>query len=220
MMKLKKLLETSLVKTIRFNYHYFGIKYVLKPLVLISRNVKLKKLKGIVKINKRETGIVQIGYGYVGIFDKGNEKALWENNGTITFKGSAYIGLGSRIVCCGELVFGDKFTINARTNIICFEKIIFGENCLLSWNCLIIDTDFHSIYEENDEKRLNKLNENKEIIINDNVWICCNCTILKGSNIPSHCVISANSVVSKTLPKSNSIYVSNKSVKENIIWTH
>ncbi|MFA6755258.1 MAG: hypothetical protein WCR97_01945 [Bacilli bacterium] len=51
MKRFKLLLKISLFKTIKFNVHYFGLKTLFRPLVLIARNVKLLKLKGSFIIN-------------------------------------------------------------------------------------------------------------------------------------------------------------------------
>ena len=39
------LLDASILKTLRFNFHYFGIKGFRLP-VLVSKNVMLKNLRG------------------------------------------------------------------------------------------------------------------------------------------------------------------------------
>lgn len=42
---LKTMLAVSVLKTLRFNLHYFGIKGFCLP-VLVSKNVMLKNLRG------------------------------------------------------------------------------------------------------------------------------------------------------------------------------
>lgn len=44
-MRLRKLLEISMLKTVYFNLHYFGIKGMRLP-VIVSKNVMLKNLRG------------------------------------------------------------------------------------------------------------------------------------------------------------------------------
>lgn len=43
---------------------------------------------------------------------------------------------------------------------------IRGNNSIISWDCLILDTDFHRIYKDG-----NMINENKPIEIGNHVWI-------------------------------------------------
>ena len=42
---MKTMLDVSIIKTLRFNLHYFRIKGFRLP-VLVSKNVKLKNLRG------------------------------------------------------------------------------------------------------------------------------------------------------------------------------
>lgn len=42
---MKTLADVSIVKTVRFNLHYFGIKGMRLP-VIVSKNVILKNLRG------------------------------------------------------------------------------------------------------------------------------------------------------------------------------
>ena len=71
------------------------------------------------------------------------------------------------------------------------KEIIIGNNVLCGANSIITDTDWHS-------DRSNTLP--KPIIIEDNVWIGVNTTILKGVTIGQNSIIGANSVVVKDIP--------------------
>jgi acetyltransferase-like isoleucine patch superfamily enzyme len=139
-------------------------------------------------------------------------------SGKITFNGTCNIGHGSKISVgkTGDLYFGDNFTITAESTIVCFKEISFGNNCLLSWEILIMDTDFHKIKSDKGEL----LNSESSIIIGENVWIGCRTTILKGTKISNGCVVGANSLINKDLLKTNSIYagIPAKVIKENITW--
>lgn len=112
---------------------------------------------------------------------------------------------------------GDDFKISAESAIICTNKIQFGKNCLISWDDLIMDTDFHTITD----KDKHVLNPSKEIIIGDNVWIGCISTILKGSKIGNDVVVAANSLITKSIEGNNQIIGDNPTrvLKENISWS-
>lgn len=69
----------------------------------------------------------------------------------------------------GILEIGEDFNITAETTIVAFTKIQFGNNCLLSWDVLIMDTDFHKIKNEHGAI----LNNPEPNIIGDKVWIGC-----------------------------------------------
>lgn len=77
----------------------------------------------------------------------------------------------------------------------------FGSDCLLSWDILIMDTDFHPI--KNDSGEI--LNPAAEIIFGNNIWIGCRSLILKGSYIPDGCIIAANSLISKKIVGSRQV---------------
>lgn len=136
---------------------------------------------------------------------------------------SVNIGRGCRICVAegGVLTLGDKFSITGDTTIICSKGITFGDDCLLSWDILLMDTDFHSISNEQNEI----VNSSRPISFGDHVWVGCRSIILKGSEIPSGCVIAAGSLLSGSkLTRHNSVYSANGSnvstIKENIFWNH
>lgn len=54
-----------------------------------------------------------------------------------------------------------------------------------------MDSDTHSIiYEDGKPSQ-----PTKPVLFGDNIWIGCRCTILKGSNIPSNCMIGSNTTI-------------------------
>jgi len=212
---IKKFFEISLFNTVKLNFYYWGVGGLFHPRILASRNLKILKLQGKVNVKSTKAGAVQIGFGHVGIVDKGNYRSLWENSGEIIFEGVANMGPGSRIVNSGTLVIGDGFCINGSSSIICNKKISFGENVLISWDCLIMDTDFHCVLSLETGVRLN---EDQEVKIGSHVWIGCRCTILKKARIPSNSVIAAGSVINKCYSDENSVYSTTGKIKEQINW--
>lgn len=83
-----------------------------------------------------------------------------------------------------------------------FLHIKIGDYTLVGANTKIFDSDFHpvdpSIRMQNANDKANT--EMKETIIGTNVFIGCNCIILKGVHIGDNAVIGAGSVVSKDIP--------------------
>lgn len=208
----------GLPKTIYFNLKYFKLKEAIKLPVFVSHKVKLLKLDGLIIINASiRPGMIKLGFGGVGIFDKKYSRTIYQVSGKIVFNGSANIGHGSKISVnkSGKLILGDNFRISAESTIVCNKKIVFGDNCLLSWNILIMDTDFHKIISNGKITNLNK-----EIIIGEHVWIGCRCLILKGTNIPNNSIISANTNIYKSFTKQSTVIGGNppRAIKENIEW--
>ena len=80
----------------------------------------------------------------------------------------------------------------------CQKEITFGKECLLSWDILIMDTDFHHMIDSNNEI----INPPKSIHIGNHVWIGCRNTILEGVSIADNVIISANSTITKSINES------------------
>lgn len=215
MNKISIIRKTSIVKTILFNLHYFGWRGI-KPKVLISRDVKLKKIGGNVCVSNPTLGGIKLGYGHVGIIDEKNEKTVWENGGTVLFHGRAWLDVGTRIVC-GEnavLEIGENCHVMGRSSFICMKKITIGKECLISWDSLFMDSDFHKVLNTADVQ----INSDREICIGDHVWIGCRCLILKGAYIPKESVIVGGSTISKKLSRENTVYVNDIEKKNMIKW--
>lgn len=115
----------------------------------------------------------------------------------------------------GTLEFGENVNISGNTSIICYGNIKIGNDCLVSWDCLMLDTDFHKIYSDGILTNLDK-----KITVGNHVWIGARTTILKGTIVPDGSVIGAGSLCSGKLLKENAIYGGNplKILKQNIRW--
>ena len=94
------------------------------------------------------------------------------------------------------------------------KKLDIGDNCAISWDCQIMDSDFHEIYYEN------KNESDDSVKIGNNVWVGCGVKIFKGTIIPNNCVIAAYSVVKGVFLNENSLIggVPAKVIKENVVW--
>lgn len=217
--KLIKYLFTENYKTIWFNFYYLPFNQAIYFPIIISKNVYLKKMAGkIIFECPLRYNLVNIGFGEVGIFDEKRSRSIWQVSGKVIFKGKTLLGHGVKISVeeNGSLIIGKNFKLTAETAIVCHDTIEFGENCLLSWDILIMDTDSHSIINENGVKNL----MTKPVLIGNHVWIGCRSTILKGVIIPSNCVIGAGSVLNNKYKFENAIYAGSPAtlVKENINW--
>lgn len=216
-----KLITRINFKTLYFNFKYFPFRMAVKLPVLIANNVFLYKVKGRVIINGPvRTGLVQIGFGKVGVADFKRSRAIWEVNGDVVFNGRAFIMHGCKIHVMenAQLIIGDDFNMSVECVVIAQKKIQIGTSSGISWESLVMDTDFHHIYDENGIE----FNQPKEIIIGDKVWVGCKCTILKGAVIPSGSIVAANSMITKTLTGEKSIFGGNplRVLKSNITWKY
>lgn len=211
-MEIRQLFKISFIKTIIFNVHYFGLKSFFKPKIILSKNVKLSKLKGRLSFNEFDR-ICNIGFAE-NMSNSGKRcKTIFYNEGTIIFNGHFCISKGD-VICCykdGLIEIGKNFHISQMSSIICYKHIKFGNNNTISWNVLFMDSDTHKLLVND---RI--INEDSDIIIGDEVWICCNTFITKGSVIPSGGVIASNSKVTSKLSIENALYINNNDVKHNV----
>lgn len=202
-----------------FNFKYLPFKDAIKFPFFVSRNVFLLETNGTIKIDAPiKTGMIQIGYGYIGIFDMKRSRSIWQVSGEVTFKGKAHLGHGTKISVNEDahLEFGNNFRVTAESEIITQKNIQFGDNVLVSWNCLIMDTDFHKIYDQTGAL----INPPEPIIVGHKVWIGCRNVILKGSKISDGSIIGANSFLSKDISDKSGLFAGNpvRFIKGDISW--
>lgn len=183
----------GLPKTLFFNFKLLPFKDAIFLPVWVSRNVFLKNTTGKLFLGAVKPGIVRIGFGDVGVFDKKVSRTIWDVSGEARFVGSAHIGHGSKLSVSGMIEFGENFVVTAESVFIAANQICFGQNVLVSWQVTFMDTDFHSIFDNNDKR----INEDDEIVIGDEVWIGFGATLLKGSGLADGSVVASRSLISK-----------------------
>ncbi len=215
---LSKISKVNL-RTIYFNFKLLPFAQAYKLPILLSRKVQLFNTSGSCKIEGKVTsGMIKIGFGQIGMFDRRYSRSVLEIKGNLIFKGQAKLGPGSKLNIGenAELTIGDNLMITAESGIACHKNISIGNDCLISWETQIMDTDFHKIYDQNDQQ----INKDSSIIIGDNVWIGSRCTITKGSIITSNIVIASNSLINKEYDEENTLIGGQPAriLKKDIYW--
>ena len=111
---------------------------------------------------------------------------------------------------CG---FQDVHIYSANSN----NNITIGDNCMISMDVNLFNTDAHPIYDKTTGKIINYVNDMK---IGNNCWLGEGCSILKGVTVPNGTIVGWRSVVSKSIDKENCAVagVPAKIVRENITW--
>lgn len=94
------------------------------------------------------------------------------------------------------------------TAISCSLKIIIKDNVMIGGGTCIYDTDFHPLSPEDRLADKNENTVNSPVVIESNVFIGANSTILKGVTIGKNSIIGACSVVTKNIPP-NEIWAGN-----------
>lgn len=125
---------------------------------------------------------------------------------------SCYAGCSFALAERGTCSVGD-FTLLNGALIMAEERVEIGSHCLISWQVGIADSDFHPLdpaERRTDARALAPFFEDRPprpriptapVVIEDNVWIGMNATILKGVTIGENSVVAAGSVVTKSVPR-------------------
>ncbi|MEA5575978.1 acyltransferase [Anabaena sp. UHCC 0451] len=156
---------------------------------------------------------------YIGIALLG--KSTPRNDTTVINCGSqAVISLNGATIGRGvKLSVGDSAYLSIGSNsyitdssrIAAQNSITIGKNCAISFGVTIIDDDGHGF---------GLPPYSAPIVIEDNVWIGCNVTILKGVTIGEGSVVAAGAVVNKSCPPHSLIGgVPAQIIKEGVNWT-
>jgi acetyltransferase-like isoleucine patch superfamily enzyme len=110
-----------------------------------------------------------------------------------------------------KLEIGDKSYITDGSQILAQNSIVIGKNCAISFGVTIMDDDGHGI---------GLPPYSAPIIIEDEVWIGCNVTILKGVTIGKGSVVAAGAVVTKSCPPHSLLAgVPARVIKQEVTWT-
>lgn len=118
---------------------------------------------------------------------------LLRDNAELYVNGLAelYYGTTLQVHNNAKLIMGEVH-MNTGTTVVCGYKINIGNRVSTARGVFIYDSDHHPIYNADGKC----INEPKEVIISDHVWIGLKSTVLKGTTIDPNAIISANSLVS------------------------
>ena len=199
----------SIPKIIWFNFHCLPFHQAIKIPFWIHYKCRYDCGRGRIKLHGRiRPAMVRYGFSIDSAKNRNDETYFYVRKGAAcVFGGSAHIGRGSKIVVQKNamLEIGDNFAISASSTIKCFKHIRLGNDILFAWDCLVMDSDGHGIYDKDGFR----MNPDKDIFIDNKVWIGCGVTILKGANIPKNCVIGAKTIVAGGKFLENTMIVGN-----------
>lgn len=106
------------------------------------------------------------------------------------------VGKGARLEIKGQRL-STASGITCNTRIMVEKSIDIGADCIIAWDVLISDSNWHEI------KGVERC---EAISIGDNVWIAHGASVIKGAQVPSGCIIGAKSVVARgTFPENSLI---------------
>jgi len=99
----------------------------------------------------------------------------------------------------GRIIVGNGTQIGRNAVLSACKKISIGKKCLISYGVTFVDHD-HAVLDPNVSPIDAGITEGKEIEIDDDCFIGAHSFILKGVRLGKHCVVGANSVVTKSFP--------------------
>jgi acetyltransferase-like isoleucine patch superfamily enzyme len=194
----------SLPKSFYVSWRLTSFREAFRFPAMVKFNTKLISLDGQLVIDSADKEIARliVGFNSVGIYDKKYSRSILQIDGCISLRGKATFGQGARIcVIKGALLtLGHGFNNTAEGAIICRKNIKIGQNCLMSWETIIMDSDWHAVRDLNTDS---VMNENQDIVIEDNCWLGMRSMMLKGSHIAHGSIVAAHSTVTRTFDTPN-----------------
>ena len=195
---------------------YVFYKVIYKKRILAHRNCEIVGIKNIIT----GSGKLEVGMKYVG-FSSQNDHSLLRIRGALILKSSYSIGKGCRLdVGPNAKVVLGKGYINPSCKIIITKSLIIGDNTVISWDCTIMDNDFHRISYLTDGGDKTEIDNEKGITIGNDVWIGSGVKILKGASIPNSTIVAAGAIVNKVFIEENTLLggVPARVIKRGVNW--
>ena len=136
------------------------------------------------------------------------------------FDGS-YLEIGGNSAVTGEWELKDAATVTAKKLWCTWPPLVAAKggkitmgDCGLA-DTTIYNTDYHPIYDFDG----NIINQDRDVIIEDNVWVGRRTVILKGVTLGNRCMWGLGVVVRRSLPPHCiAAGMPAKVVKENVVW--
>lgn len=161
---------------------------------------------------KKKLGLL----GGEGIVVTGNVRIIKSERASVRFGESVCIYDDVKISMVNDAVppvleIGSGSAVGDRTEIHVGERVTIGSGTLISWDCCIMDRDYHAINSD--------IEKTMPVSIGDHVWIGCNSIILKGVTIGDGAVVAAGAVVTRSVP-SGALVGGNPArvIKEKVRW--
>jgi acetyltransferase-like isoleucine patch superfamily enzyme len=134
-------------------------------------------------------------------------------------EGSAFISVGDDCLIeahlvaearTSRIVIGNNVYIGGGTTLDCVDSIEIGDDVLISYQCLLLDSDGHSTDLDSRRSELARWKESggrnwaaastRPIRIGNGAWLGARTIVLKGVEIGEGAVVGAGSVVTRSIP--------------------
>ena len=200
-----------------FIYYNFFSKAVKR-----EKHAFLIPYKGaVLQISKKANIILKANaaINYYTCYKQFGRKTLLKigDNATVVVNNRLEIAYGNIIsVDNGARLELGSFYTGVGSNVICKNQMYFGNHVMLGREVCVFDSDYHDILNEFGEK----INPDKPVILEDNVWIGARTMVLKGSHVKEGAIVSANSMVMGEV-EGNRCFINKreaKSIGGEIFW--
>ena len=127
-----------------------------------------------------------------------------------------YIEEGSKVYIGKNCELNNLYVV-ANCNYTKQHKLVIGDNVRIAKDTIIRTSDGHTLI---DPVTKIALNEPKDVIIGNNVWIASRCIILKGTQILDGSMVAAGSLVNKNFTERNIMLagIPARIIRHNILW--
>ena len=186
----------------------------------LRRNIKGEKrilCNSVFEIMVEQTATINL-YGCLclksSLFEKRIKKSFirMDCNSKINVKDDFTFFYGADVVLFenATLELGKSYA-NSNCKIRCHKRITIGDECAISHDVTIMDSDAHAI---------NGVVNTEPVIIGNHVWIGTRATILKGVTIGDGAIIAAGAVVTKDVPPYSMVGgVPARIIKDKVEWS-
>lgn len=115
----------------------------------------------------------------------------------LSVRGKVEIARGTRILVKEHARFemGPGSFIHHNSTVTCLERVTMGSDCIVSWNCNIIDADHHELVVPGKQRP-----RSQPVVFGDHVWIGTGVVVLPGVTIGEGAAVAAGSVVVADVP--------------------
>lgn len=199
--------------------------------IKIGVKAKLTLLEG-VKIHNYKI-VIEEGELIIGentILEQGNSSiipSIYISSGKLEIGHHNVIKAEFCIRFDGHCTIGNYNCLNELTEVRCDEKIDIGDFNLISYECMIYDTNTHCIYPPIQRRIITTQDfpaigierekpMTKPIIIGNDCWIGKRAVVLKGCIIGNEAILSACSVVTKSVPAHHMAYGNPALIKSKV----
>lgn len=190
--------KLNLLKTIYFNFRTMPAKVAIKLPVFIYGNVQFGNLSGRVEFRNCEVrrGMVTLGKCVDMFYPKGRSLIIIGESGKLIFEGICFFNtrFTIRIDNNASLILGDNVRIGSNVRICSQLEIQIGANTGITYNCEIMDTNFHYIRDRKNN-RVKKCAA--PIVIGISNWIGNNSQIMKGTKTNDFTTVAARSLLNR-----------------------